>query len=305
MNEYIELKLITLPRINFAVLSKIKRNKHEEVNNPYNAIIYVDSGVVRVRFNDEVLEISAGNYWVVPSGTKYELEETIETKIVNTVAFFLDEGTCSICSKEDIKFDVVNNVQFVENEKLFFPMFGKIIPNSNTYILFKKILTYYDNMGEYSNINVSSDVISFFVSLANDNLDNIKYPNLEGNLRIEEYCNRIDQYLNTNYMHIVTMPIIAMYMQMHENYLSSIYHKKRGLTIMQQLLSIRMEKAKQLLATKKYSIKEVASMVGYKNSMHFSTMFKRYEDVSPSKYLHRFYDDKVYSYFTIEEEKIE
>lgn len=46
---------------------------------------------------------------------------------------------------------------------------------------------------------------------------------------------------------------------------------------------VRLNKAKELLASRKYSIAEVASMVGFADPKYFSTCFKKQFNVSPSK----------------------
>ena len=45
-----------------------------------------------------------------------------------------------------------------------------------------------------------------------------------------------------------------------------------------------MKKAAQYLIEKKYTIGEIAYLVGFRNTKYFSTAFKRYYGVSPSLY---------------------
>ena len=46
---------------------------------------------------------------------------------------------------------------------------------------------------------------------------------------------------------------------------------------------MRMEKAKLLLETEKFSVKEIAEKVGFEDSSYFSRVYKKYFGVSPSK----------------------
>jgi len=45
-----------------------------------------------------------------------------------------------------------------------------------------------------------------------------------------------------------------------------------------------MELAKQLIIEDKHKLYEIASMVGYQSSKHFTTLFKRVVGVLPSDY---------------------
>ena len=49
-------------------------------------------------------------------------------------------------------------------------------------------------------------------------------------------------------------------------------------------MKVRMEKAKRLLYSSDYSIQTISSMVGYNDPFTFSKAFKKYSQVSPSKY---------------------
>ena len=47
---------------------------------------------------------------------------------------------------------------------------------------------------------------------------------------------------------------------------------------------IRMEKAKELLNTTEYSMKEICSMCGYSDPNYFSRSFKKNVGVTPTEY---------------------
>jgi AraC-like DNA-binding protein len=66
--------------------------------------------------------------------------------------------------------------------------------------------------------------------------------------------------------------------------LANIFQKNVNISPKQYLIDTRMARAKLLLKTKQYKIKDVSRMVGYKNQLHFSNEFKRYYGVSPLNY---------------------
>ncbi|MHC4873527.1 MAG: AraC family transcriptional regulator [Planctomycetota bacterium] len=54
-------------------------------------------------------------------------------------------------------------------------------------------------------------------------------------------------------------------------------------TIRQYLITLRLNKAKQFLKSKKYSVKEIAWMTGWKTAFHFSNSFKKHFGYRPSE----------------------
>ncbi|NQX48574.1 response regulator [Paenibacillus tritici] len=69
-----------------------------------------------------------------------------------------------------------------------------------------------------------------------------------------------------------------------ENYLSVMFKKETGVKIVDYLTQIRMQKARELLRNPTYKIYEIAEMVGYADSNHFSKYFKKIEGLFPLEY---------------------
>ncbi|WP_010277924.1 response regulator transcription factor [Paenibacillus senegalensis] len=70
----------------------------------------------------------------------------------------------------------------------------------------------------------------------------------------------------------------------HPNYLTQVFRKHTGLSCMQYLARLRMEKAKQLLAQENLKIGQIAERVGYGNQLYFSSYFKKWTGQTPSDY---------------------
>ena len=57
-----------------------------------------------------------------------------------------------------------------------------------------------------------------------------------------------------------------------------------GMTPMQYITSIRINKAKELLKNTNYSIQEISALAGYENPLYFSRIFRKQTGMSPSRY---------------------
>ena len=64
----------------------------------------------------------------------------------------------------------------------------------------------------------------------------------------------------------------------------SLYHDVFGISPMQDLTNARMEHAKYLLLQKKYTVREVAKLVGYGDEFYFTRKFKQFTGETPGKY---------------------
>ena len=70
-------------------------------------------------------------------------------------------------------------------------------------------------------------------------------------------------------------------------HLAEIFKKETGVTIHKTLMDIRLMGALTLLEHGTYSIKEVASLTGWRNQLYFSTAFRKHFGVPPSRFKQR------------------
>ncbi|OAS89550.1 AraC family transcriptional regulator [Metabacillus litoralis] len=78
---------------------------------------------------------------------------------------------------------------------------------------------------------------------------------------------------------------IAAVASMSEKYFISYFKQALGLTPGRYIYQLKMNRARELLYLKRYSIKEIASMLGYPDPYSFSKAFKKYYKVPPSKFV--------------------
>jgi AraC-like DNA-binding protein len=105
----------------------------------------------------------------------------------------------------------------------------------------------------------SSEDISSYISMAIEYM----YENLNSNLFLEDICREI---------HVSRFHFIRM------------FTRETGLTPHKYLLMLRIEKAKELLETNKYSVMETAELCGFESVSHFSVTFKKVTGFSPASF---------------------
>ena len=95
----------------------------------------------------------------------------------------------------------------------------------------------------------------------------------------------VKMYIQKNYMHDISISQIAEKFGLTSNYLSTIFKQKTGEKFIDYLTQTRIEAAKKLLIQNaSASVQDIALMVGYNSSRHFSTLFQKYTGMTPSAY---------------------
>lgn len=295
--KYYKIKTKSLPRVSFAVISRDDAERTDKIeDNEYIVVRYVDNGKMDVHFeNGEKYTLFSGEYCIYP---RHTFSETIIHKNTTTTvfSFFIDEGIDGVEVRESVVFERSNNYQYVDIESLFVALTGKIVPSERAYYELKQLVHKYDGIGEYTNANAAAHAWNFFVELANAQVETLKGLDEKKKNKTQQYCDRIDEYIEKNYMQPITMTTIADLLVLHENYISRIYKQIRGLTVVEHLRNVRIRHAKSLLAQNKYTVAQVSKKVGFQNVKYFIAVFKKLERVSPGKYYHSLFEHRLYSY---------
>ncbi len=91
-------------------------------------------------------------------------------------------------------------------------------------------------------------------------------------------------YIEEHYREAVTLEEIAKHVGLNETYLSSIFKKQMGKSLIDFLTYIRIQHAKELLIDHCRSVNEIAEEVGFNDAKYFTKRFKKFTGVSPNEY---------------------
>ncbi|NMB96507.1 MAG: helix-turn-helix transcriptional regulator [Clostridiaceae bacterium] len=93
------------------------------------------------------------------------------------------------------------------------------------------------------------------------------------------------QYVENNLDKQIKNNELATIVNMSEKYFISYFRSALGITPGNYITQLKMNKARDYLYQEKYSIKEIANILGYSDQYIFSKAFKKYFNVPPSKFL--------------------
>jgi two-component system response regulator YesN len=88
------------------------------------------------------------------------------------------------------------------------------------------------------------------------------------------------RYVNEHFGEKITLEEMASHACISPSHFSVLFKKVLGVTFTDYVISIRMQKARQMIE-RGFKVKETAQIVGYEDAHHFGKMFKKYHGFPP------------------------
>ncbi len=130
----------------------------------------------------------------------------------------------------------------------------------------------------FDNMSDVEEVMEWFGHIIYTLMENSIRTSTESLPVIEKTCKYIrEHYYNAD----LNQTMIADVMAVTQSYISGIFKKVMGVTMVQYITMVRMEKAREILLDSECDIREVSERVGYNDEYYFSKCFKRYYGLSP------------------------
>ena len=98
------------------------------------------------------------------------------------------------------------------------------------------------------------------------------------------------QYIEENYASDISIRELAELENYNISYYTEWFKKNVGCLPSEYLRMVRIDKAKEILATTRYRIVDVAMQVGYYNSSSFTRAFREVEGITPNQYRKKMMD---------------
>ncbi|MCJ8012653.1 response regulator [Paenibacillus sp. KQZ6P-2] len=124
------------------------------------------------------------------------------------------------------------------------------------------------------------ELLKVMQSITEDLVLNVERPQELLRRVIEDVVRIIDR----EYSSELTLESIARQVYLSPGYLSRLFKKYKGKSIIKHITSIRLERAGELLLTTNKKITDIGKEVGYPNFAYFSSLFKNCYGKTPSQY---------------------
>ena len=101
----------------------------------------------------------------------------------------------------------------------------------------------------------------------------------------------IKQYVEAHFSEKITLETVADAVYLNSAYLAVLFKKETGITFLDYLTSVRIERSKALLCDIKLNISQITRAVGYSDSKYFNKIFQKYTGIKPLEYRKLFMND--------------
>lgn len=168
------------------------------------------------------------------------------------------------------------------------PEFGEILVKNRIDLIFNQLLDL-SNRSYYSKTAVTGYTLSLLLMELSQNFIDTFTPKIQdisnSNYKIVE----ISEWIRINYNKNLSVKIIADKFGYNPDYLSLVFKKFTGYSLLKYLNNMKISAAKQLLLNSSATIKEVADNTGFTDEKHFMKLFKKTESLTPTQFRNTFF----------------
>ncbi|WP_270464218.1 AraC family transcriptional regulator [Christensenella intestinihominis] len=104
-------------------------------------------------------------------------------------------------------------------------------------------------------------------------------------IRKKRIADEVKSYLETNYMQKISLDDLSQAFFFTPQYLSTLFRKQTGHTIIEYLNITRIKKAKEIFRKGELNVSQAALQVGFGDMHYFGKVFKQYEKQTPIQYI--------------------
>ncbi len=97
----------------------------------------------------------------------------------------------------------------------------------------------------------------------------------------------VAQYIEEHFFEPLSLSLLSEKYHMESTYLSRLFRRETGMTIMNSIAFRRIERAKELMGEKNSSLTDISFRVGYDDYNYFNRVFRKFEGCSPRDYKDR------------------
>ena len=241
-------------------------------------IIYVITGKMILRLNNNLVEASSGDFIFIAPETVHYIksgEELLEFKSLVFDLRILNGSSDDFCQNK-VAQPLISHQMKISN---------KIVCNDKNYEEIKKCFFALDecrkNKKNYYQLEAKYLIFRFFHQILTGG--HYSQISLESNKLTASVKSAIT-YIQSNFTSELTTGSISKYVHYNEYYFMRIFKKYTGRTIVEYITEYRLEKAKELLQKDELSIEEIANQVGFSTTSYFSSKFREMFHVTPSEF---------------------
>lgn len=261
------------------------KSKEEKVSplhtHDYLFINYITSGFALYTIGDETYSVGKGEVVVINAHVPH-CRESIGDEFTVFDMGITNFKRCHLPCNHFIENDTVPIIKLFHSEVAFYDCYREILLLQASKEIGWKLM-------------VKTLIMKQLVFLLRESLPH-QAPSKSGYVVFDSYekesiTENMIAFILENYKSKITLDNLTKNSYLSSVYLSKVFKEATGETPINYLIKVRINKAKELLAEKILSMKEIAIEVGYEDYYYFSKLFKKNTGFSPRAYLRELGED--------------
>lgn len=194
----------------------------------------------------------------------------------------------------DIKMPAMDGIELAKNVQKHFPLTKMLLISAYRDFEYAHSAFKYDVVSYVTKPITQSDFLQALVKLKktldlihpaiSNNNEHLYMEYSPDDTSLPNFINDALNFINEHYAEDISLEDVARYTYMHPGYLSQLLKKHTNETYIDYLTKIRINKAKELLASTDNKVSAIGLSVGYNYSQYFHKIFKTVTGVTPIEY---------------------
>ena len=236
------------------------KGRHLTRTMPNNELIFVKSGTLFIREGDRRFEVRAGQYLLLRKG----IEHGGTADYDKDLSFFWGHFTCS--------------------DRILkpFPQYGTSLRRDYFTQYFTLLINEQKTPDNQRTCDLLMEILLNEVSRSGMRKDVSK-------LKLPALAEAAKRIIDLRFSDDISASDVAAELNCSRDYLSKLFQKSMGRSLLQYIHYLRCREAAMLLAANSHSVKEIAFFCGFNDLPHFRKLFYRQYSVTPGQYrrIHR------------------
>ncbi len=246
-----------------------------------NVLIMINEGTLYISQNGVNYALGPKHYIYLKAGEEHYGYKPSDGRLSYLwVHFRLNDDVTVVSEETFLNGRLEHTLEDKTNSLYIMPECGEISLTQRAPLLFNQLLDLSRQEIIYTN-----QIIDYALSLL---VMEISQEFIEMHYKIKQKITpniaRIMEWIKANYINPITIADIACEFGYNPDYLSSLFKKTTGTTLINFINKTRIDISKSLISSYDISIKEAAYSCGFTDEKYFLKTFKKFEGMTPTQY---------------------
>ncbi len=259
---------------------------HHRRNLDVNVLIMVIEGTLYLSQGGVPYEVGPNQYLLLKSQEEHFGYQASPGRLSYLwIHFYMENSTWIHAGNASLEQNLESMRNSPDTCQLLLPEYGNFSVTQKAPLLFHQLLDLSRQEMLYS-----SQIMNYALNLLAMEITR-EFMEFHSNRKkqIHPKVTEIMEWIKANYHNAISISQLAEEFGYNPDYLSALFHRSTGLTLIQYINKIRIDSSKNLLANNDITMKEAAYSCGYQDEKYYMKLFREQEGMTPSQYKKAFY----------------